>query len=106
MKNFFQRIGKALSADQRKYYEKAVARIVVAIDSGRLRNTDQAALASSVIDAGQPGWLSPLDGIDWVELRAFAGEHKIPLETVNDVLTVLRIAIQEDVNALSRPLGR
>jgi hypothetical protein len=59
----------------------------------KVKNTDKAALATRVIDAGQPGWLSPLDGIDWLELHAFADEHKMPLETVNDVLTLLRIAI-------------
>jgi hypothetical protein len=93
MKNFFKRIGKTLSAGQREDYEKAVTRIVAAIDSGQLKNTDKASLATPVIDAGQPGWLSPLDGIDWVELHAFADEHKMPLETVDDVLTLLRIAI-------------
>jgi hypothetical protein len=51
------------------------------------------ALANPVIDAGQPGWLSPLDGIDWVELHALAEEHKMPLETVNDLLTLLRAEI-------------
>lgn len=95
MKNFFKRIGKTLAAGQRKDYVKAVARIVAAIDSGKLKNTDKAALATTVIDAGQPGWLSPLDGIDWVELHALAEEHKMPLETVNDLLTLLRVAIGE-----------
>jgi hypothetical protein len=58
-----------------------------------LKNTDKAALATTVIDAGQPVWLSPLDGIDWVELRALAEEYKMPLETMNDLLTLLQFAI-------------
>lgn len=93
MKNFFKRIGKSLLAGHRKDYGKAVTRIVAAIDSGNLKNTDKAALATAVIDARQPGWLSPLDGIDWVELHALAEEHKMPLETVNDLLALLQIAV-------------
>jgi hypothetical protein len=93
MKNFFKRIGKNLSAGLREDYEKVVTRIVVAIDSGQLKNTDKAVLAIPVIDAGQPRWLSPLDGINWVELHTLAEEHKMPLETVSDLLTLLRIAI-------------
>jgi hypothetical protein len=93
MTNLFKNIGKYFSARQRKDYEKAVTRVVAAIDSGKLKSTDKAALATPVIDAGQPGWLSPLDGIDWVELHLLAEEHKLPLETVNDLLAVLQVAI-------------
>jgi hypothetical protein len=77
----------------RQDYEKAVTRVVAALDSGKLKSTDKATLATPIIDAGQPGWQSPLDGIDWVELRLFAEEHKMPLETVNDLLILLRVAI-------------
>ena len=66
---------------------------MAALDSGKLQRADKAALATPIIDAGQPGWLSPLDGIDWVELHALAEEHKMPLETVDDLLTLLRAAI-------------
>ena len=91
--SLFKRIGDWSAASQRKDYERAVSRVVAALDSGKLKSTDKAALATPVIDAGQPGWLSPLDGIDWVELHALAEEHKMPLETVNDLLTRLRTAI-------------
>lgn len=91
--SLFKRIGEWSAASQRKDYEKAVSHVVGALDSGKLKSTDKAALATPVIDAGQPGWLSPLDGIDWVELHALAEEHKMPLETVNDLLNLLRVAI-------------
>jgi hypothetical protein len=91
--SLFKRIGEWSAASQHKDYEKAVSRVVAALDSGKLKITDKAVLATPVIDAGQPRWLSPLDGIDWVELHALAEEHKMPLETVNDLLTLLRVAI-------------
>jgi hypothetical protein len=93
--NLLKRIGETVSAGQRKDYEKAASRIVAALDSGKLKSTDKANLATPIIDAGQPGWLSPLDGIDWVELRLFAEEHKLPVETVNDLSAVLRVAVQK-----------
>jgi hypothetical protein len=93
MAKLFKKIGETFSAGQRKDYEKAVTRVVAALDSGKLKSTDKATLATPIIDAGQPGWQSPLDGIDWVELRLFAEEHKMPLETVNDLLILLRVAI-------------
>ena len=91
--SLFKRIGDWSAASQRKDYERAVSRVVAAIDSGKLKSTDKAARATPVIDAGQPGWLSPLDGIDWVELHLLAEEHKLPLETVDDLLAILRVAI-------------
>jgi hypothetical protein len=60
-----------------------------------VKSTDKASLAAPVIDAGQPRWLSSVDGIDWVELHLLAEEHKMPLETVEDLLTLLRVAIGE-----------
>jgi hypothetical protein len=93
MAKLFKRIGETFSAGQRKDYEKAVARVVAALDSGKLKGADKATLATPIIDAGQPGWLSPLDGIDWVELRLFAEEHKMPLGTVDDLLILLGVAI-------------
>ena len=95
LRNLLEKIGETFSAGQRKDYEKAASRIVAALDSGKLKSTDKANLAAPIIDAGQPEWLSPLDGIDWVELRLFAEEHKLPMETVNDLLAVLRVAIQK-----------
>ena len=91
--NLLKRIGEFFSAGQRKEYEKAVTRVVAALASGKLKSTDKASLATAIIDAGKPGWLSPLDGIDWVELHLLAEEHKMPLETVNDLLTLLRFAV-------------
>ena len=93
--NLLKRIGKTFSDGQRDDYEKAASRIVAAVNSGQLNGTDKANLATRIIDAGQPGWLSPLDGIDWVELRLFAAENKLPLETVDDLLTVLRVVIKK-----------
>jgi hypothetical protein len=89
----FKNIVKYFSARQREDYEKAITRVVAAIDSGKLKSTDKAAQATPVIDAAQRGWLSPLDGIDWVELHLLAKEHKLPLETVDHLLAILRIAI-------------
>ena len=93
MAYLFKKIGEIFSAGQRKDYEIAVTRVVAALDSGKLKSTDNAALATPIIDAGQPGWSSPLDGIDWAELRLFAEEHKMSIETVNDLLILLRAAI-------------
>jgi hypothetical protein len=88
--SLFKIIGDWSAASQHKDYEKAASRIVAALDSGKLQSTDKAALATPIIDAEQPRWLSPFDGIDWIELHALAKEHKVPLETVNDLLSLLR----------------
>ena len=93
MAKLIKKIGETFSDGQRKDYEKAVTRVVAVLDSDKLKSTDKATLATPIIDAGQPGWLSRLDGIDWVELHLFAEEHKMPLETVNDLLILLRVAI-------------
>jgi hypothetical protein len=93
MASLFKRIGEWSAASEREDYKTAVSRLVTALDSSKLKSTDKVALATPVIDAGQPGWLSLLDGVDWVELHALAEEHKMPLETVNDLLTLLRVAI-------------
>src|ERR1700692_1572612 len=93
MASLFRRIGAFSSASQRGHYEKAVARVVVALDSGKLKGTDKASLATPIIDSGLPGWLSPLDGVDWGELHRLAKDNRMPLETVNDLLTVLQLAI-------------
>jgi hypothetical protein len=91
--NFLSTIGKAFSAYRREGYERAVSRILTAVDSGNLKGTDSAEMTIPVINAGQPGWLSPIDGIDWVELRLTAEELKLPLATVNDLLFILQLAI-------------
>ncbi|MDP9339242.1 MAG: hypothetical protein M3P45_10280 [Acidobacteriota bacterium] len=97
--NLFNNIRKCILARQREDYEKAITRVVAAIDSGKLKSTDKAAKATPVVDAEQPGWLSPLDGIDWIELQLLAEERKLPLETVNDPLAILRIAISAETTA-------
>jgi len=91
----FRRIGDYFAASQRKDYEKAVACIVAALDSGKLKSTDKAALATPIIDAGQPGIFSPLDGVDWVELHLLAEENEMSLATVGDLLTLLQFAIRK-----------
>lgn len=93
MTKLFRRIGDYFVSSRCEDYERAVARVAAAIDSGKLRRTDKANLATPIIDAGQPGWLSPLDGIDWVELHTLAEENKMPLETVNDLLALFRFVI-------------
>jgi hypothetical protein len=93
MANFLTTIADALSAHQREAYERAVTHIMAALDSGKLKSTDKVALATPVIDAGKPGWLSPLDRVDWIGLHLLADEHKLPLETVNDLVSILQVAI-------------
>jgi hypothetical protein len=55
----------------------------------KLNPTDDWALAISVIDPGKWKW-SPVDGIDAVELIMLAEENNMPLETINDLLDLLR----------------
>jgi hypothetical protein len=93
MANLLKRIKNVLSLHQRKEYEEPVARVVAALESGKLKSDDKATLAIPVINRGQPGWLSPLDGIDWAELQLLAKECELPFEMVNDLLVLLRTAI-------------
>jgi hypothetical protein len=46
MAKLFKIIGETFSAGQRKGYEKAVTRVVAALDSGKLKSTDKATLAT------------------------------------------------------------
>jgi hypothetical protein len=39
---------------------------------------------------GTKGGRSLMDGVDWVELGAYAEENKMPFETVADLLSVLK----------------
>lgn len=87
MTNLLKRIVEALSA--RKEYETAHSRVADAVHSGKLDPTDDWALAISVIDAGKWKW-SPVDGVDAVELTMLAEENNMPLETINDLLDLLR----------------
>ena len=84
------KVGDYLRADTKRDYEVALARVVTAVDSGKLKNTDKASAATPFIDVGVYG---PLDGVDWVELHALAEENKMSLATVSDLTTVLRFAI-------------
>jgi hypothetical protein len=92
MLNFWKRIADAFSA--RKEYEHALSRIEEALRLGRLKPSDYAALAIPVIDAGKWKW-SPVDGIDSVELVMLAEEHDMALETVEDLMALLRAAIDK-----------
>ena len=83
-------IGDFLRADGRRDYEVALARVVAAVDSGKLKSTDKPSAATGIIDVGVYG---PLDGVDWVELHALAEENKMPLATVSDLTALLRFAI-------------
>jgi len=86
----FGRIGDFFRAQSRKGYEEALARIVTAVDSGKLKSTDKAPAATRFIDVGVFG---PLDGVDWAELHALAEENKMRLATVSDLMALLRFAI-------------
>jgi hypothetical protein len=92
MPNFWKRIVDAFSS--RKEYEDALSRIEEALRLGRLKPTDNAALAIPVIDAGKWKW-SPVDGIGSVELVMLAEKHDMPLETVEDFVALLRAAIDK-----------
>jgi len=87
MANLLRRIAEAFSA--RKEYETALSRVAEAVRSGKLNPTDPAVLAIPIIDAGKWKW-SPVDGVDAVELIMLAEEKNMPLETVNDLLDLLR----------------
>jgi len=84
----FRRIGDFFRAQSRKDYEEALARVVTAVDSGKLKSTDKAPAATRFIDVGVFG---PLDGVDWAELDALAEENKMSLATVSDLMALLAI---------------
>ncbi len=91
---FWERVRAVFSS--RKEYEDAVATIEEALKSGDLKPTDKAAQAFARIESEQTPLLSRLDGIDWVELKMFAEEKNLAVNTVRDVVLLLRAAIQKE----------
>jgi hypothetical protein len=98
MPNFWKQIVEFLSG--RKEYEAALSRVEEAVRLRRLKTTDDAALAVPFIDAGKWKW-SPVDGIDSVELAMLAEEHNLRLETVEDLLALLRAVTKNTKNTSS-----
>jgi len=92
---FLRRITQALSP--RKEYETALSRVADGVRSGKLSPTDAAAFAIPIIDAGSWKW-SPVDGVDLVELIMLAEENNMPLETVGDLVDLLRVVTKKVEN--------
>ncbi len=84
--------GKVVAAfSSRKDYQDALAAIESALNSGQLKHTDKATLAFAVVEERQPSRIARLvDGIDTVELHAFAEEKGMPVVTVGDVVSLLK----------------
>lgn len=83
---FFKRVATALS--NREDYEAAISAIEEAILSGKLSPQDKRQKATEFVEP--KGWRSRIDGIDWVELALYAEENKMPFESVDDLLSVLK----------------
>ncbi len=84
--------GKVVAAfSPRKDYQDALAAIESALNSGKLKHTDNASLAFAVVEERQPSRMARLvDGIDTVELHAFAEEKGMPVVTVGDIVSLLK----------------
>jgi len=87
---FFKRVITALSS--RADYEASVSAIQEAIRSEKLTPQDKKQKATEFVEA--KGWRSRIDGIDWVEVDLYAKENKMPLETVADLLLILKSIIR------------
>jgi hypothetical protein len=87
---FFKRVVTALSSNAD--YEAAISAIQEAIRSEQLVPQDKKQKATRFMEP--QGWRSRIDGIDWVEMDLYATENKMPLETVADLLTVLKSIIR------------
>ena len=87
---FFKRVVTALSSSAD--YEAAIAAIQEAIRSEQLVPQDKKQKATRFVEP--QGWRSRIDGIDWVEVDLHAKENKMPLETVADLLVVLKSIIR------------
>ena len=83
---FFKWVVTALS--DRDDYEGAASAIEEAIYSGKLTPQDKRQKATEFVEPR--GWRSYMDGIDWIELVSYAEKHKMPFETVGDLLSVLK----------------
>ncbi len=74
-----------------KDYQDALAAIESALNSGQLKHADNASLAFAVVEERQPSRMARLvDGIDTVELHAFADEKGMPVVTVGDGVSILK----------------
>jgi hypothetical protein len=87
---FFKRVVTALSS--RADYGAAISAIQEAIRSEKLTPQDKKQKATEFVEP--KGWRSRIDGIDWVEVDLYAKENKMPLETVADLLLVLKSIIR------------
>jgi len=89
--------GKVVAAvSPRKDYQHALAAIESALNSGKLKHTDNASLAFAVVEKRQPSRMARLvDGIDTVELHVFAEEKGMPVVTVGDVVSLLKAVMAE-----------
>ena len=70
-------------------YSQNIDSIESAVRSGSLRLTDKKARATDLVDTVK-GWRSWTEGIDWIQLQAYAEDNKMPFETVGDMLNVLK----------------
>lgn len=82
-----KRLSKVFS--MRGDYSQNIAAIESAVRSGSLRLIDKKARATDLVDTVE-GWRSWTEGIDWIQLQAYAEDNKMPFETVGDMLNVLR----------------
>ena len=90
--------GRVVAAfSPRKDYQDALAAIESALNSGQFKHTDNASLAFAVVEERQPSRLARLaDGIDTVELHAFAEEKRMRMATVGDVVSLLKAVMAKD----------
>jgi hypothetical protein len=70
-------------------YSQNIAAIETAVQFGSLRLTDKKGRAAALVDTVK-GWRSWTEGIDWIQLQAYAEDNKMPFETVGDMLNVLK----------------
>lgn len=84
--------GKVVAAfSPRNDYQDALAAIESALNSGELKHTDNASLAFAIVEDRQPSRMARLvDGVDTVELHAFAEEKGMRVVTAGDVVSLLK----------------
>ena len=82
-----RRLGDVFS--MRGDYSQNIAAIESAVRSGFLSLTDKKSSATNLVDT-VTGWRSWTEGIDWVQLQAYAEDNRMPFETVGDMLNVLK----------------
>ena len=84
IKNYFRKL-LSLEGD----YSSAISGIQSAIESNVMRPTDKLSRVSHLVSRSA-AWDSWIEGIDWIELEAYAEEKKIRLETVQELLDCLK----------------